>query len=193
MTDRLIFVLVTILYSSMPFSIFCDERLHLTNACKSLREVFQPTPEENEKATLLTCLLVLHMYFKITCFKYLTWSERDNSRCHATGFLLNGVGGEYGGGTRTRTNAVWAILGLNLFVLEIWIILPNFWDTFPAFILRFPSVPIPGEISRFPNNFGFVRDVTPRPCRLKSPLSNMWSVHLEQKRQNEGFKVDQHS
>ena len=67
-------------------------------------------------------------------------------------------------------------------VPEIWIILPNCWDTFPEKFLhscnvpelsrvsrkKFPSVPIPGEISRFPEQFwlcpetAFVRVVTPR-------------------------------
>ena len=57
-------------------------------------------------------------------------------------------------------------------VLEIWIILLNFFLQSPGIIAcfpeKFPSVLIPGEIARFPEQFwlcpktAFVRVVTPR-------------------------------
>ena len=85
-------------------------------------------------------------------------------------------------GVTTLTNAVWAILGLNLsrpgnldHPPEFWGYIPGCPDFFlhcPGIIACFPekcpSVPIPGEISRFPEQFwlcpetAFVRVVTPR-------------------------------
>ena len=85
-------------------------------------------------------------------------------------------------GVTTLTNAVWAILGLNLsrpgnldHPPEFWGYIPGCPDFFlqcPGIIAcfpeKFPSVPIPGEISRFPEQFWlcpetvFVRVVTPR-------------------------------
>ena len=85
-------------------------------------------------------------------------------------------------GVTTLTNAVWAILGLNLsrpgnldHPPEFWGYIPGCPDFFlhcPGIIAcfpeKYPSVPIPGEISRFPEQFwlcpetAFVRVVTPR-------------------------------
>ena len=92
-------------------------------------------------------------------------------------------------GVTTLTNAVWAILGLNLsrpgnldHPPEFWGYIPGCPDFFlhcPGIIAcfpeKFPSVPIPGEISRFPEQFwlcpetAFVRVVTPRE-QFKAPF-----------------------